>query len=266
MAKKHKIHEAIKELEQTVSKTPASWQGVAKQIGVARSTLRRWRTGQSIPKEKYLEQIKKTNHMLVNEFPQGTLEERHSKSLLQIGWDDNEWYVRRGRKSLFRKLMYDEGQRLAGLGLVMEEIADFWNINRSTLNRWAKNKPDFKAALKKGRIAADVTVEKSLFKRAIGYEFVETHYKETVVGRGATARTIRYKDKEVAKLMAADVTAQIFWLKNRRPEKWRDDRGLSLFGPEGEAVSIRFVEEKPNRKKDPMPPPINNSVKEEETK
>lgn len=140
--------------------------------------------------------------------------------------------------------MYDEGPKLAALGLTMQEIADFWDVNRATLNRWAKRRPDFRAALKRGKVKADTNVVKSLFKRAVGYRYTEIHYKETVITEGKRAgEVVRYKEKEVVKEMPPDPTSIIFWEKNRQPEKWKDDRALLLTGDkDGTPVPIQFVE------------------------
>lgn len=60
----------------------------------------------------------------------------------------------------------------------------------------------------------DLQVENALLKRALGYDYEETVTVELTGGRKQT--------RKMTKHMAADVTAQIFWLKNRRPDRWRD--------------------------------------------
>jgi hypothetical protein len=73
-------------------------------------------------------------------------------------------------------------------GLTDEQIAHNMGIRRTTLYDWKNKYPDINDALKKGKEIVDYEVENALLKRA----------------------------------KQGDVTAQIFWLKNRRPEKWRD--------------------------------------------
>ena len=73
-------------------------------------------------------------------------------------------------------------------GLKDEQIAHNIGIRRTTLYDWKNKYPDINDALKKGKEIVDYEVENALLKRA----------------------------------KQGDVTAQIFWLKNRRPEKWRD--------------------------------------------
>ena len=55
-----------------------------------------------------------------------------------------------------------------------------------------------------------------MLQRALGYEYTETT-REYIPELGEMHVT-----KEVTKQVAPDTTAQIFWLKNRKPQDWRD--------------------------------------------
>ena len=77
-------------------------------------------------------------------------------------------------------------------------------------------------ALKKGKEVVDIQVENALLKRALGYEFIEVTKELTDAGLLIT--------KEVTKLQAPDTTAAIFWLKNRKPNEWRDKSQTELSG------------------------------------
>lgn len=77
-------------------------------------------------------------------------------------------------------------------------------------------------ALKKGKEVVDIQVENALLKRALGYEFVEVTKELTDAGLLVT--------KEVTKQQAPDTTAAIFWLKNRKPNEWRDKTQTELSG------------------------------------
>lgn len=100
-------------------------------------------------------------------------------------------------------------------GLTDEQIAHNMGISRSTLNEWKKKYPDISDTLKKGKDVVDIQVENALLKRALGYKYKETTKKLTKSG-------FMMVTKEVIKEVVPDTTAQIFWLKNRRPDKWRD--------------------------------------------
>lgn len=133
-----------------------------------------------------------------------------------------------GRPSKYdpdRHSLWAEG--LAKLGKTEDEIAAAFGISRSTLHEWKKAHPELSVALKIGKSEADTTVERSLFKRAIGYEYEEVK----IVNDGErTEKTI--------KQVAPDTTAQIFWLKNRKPDEWRDKVHQEITGKDGGPVEI----------------------------
>lgn len=103
-------------------------------------------------------------------------------------------------KGKYRKWLEPEGLLLlrgwARDGLSDEQIAHNMGIYVSTIYEWKKKYKEIDEALKKGKEVADYQVENALFKRAID----------------------------------GDTTAQIFWLKNRRPDKWRDKQQLEHSG------------------------------------
>lgn len=100
-------------------------------------------------------------------------------------------------------------------GLTEEQIAHNCGIASKTLRAWKKAYSPISTALKKGKEVVDLEVENALFKRAIGYDYEETKTEQTA--NGVSVTTYR-------RHMPPDTTAQIFWLKNRKPEVWRDKR------------------------------------------
>lgn len=109
-------------------------------------------------------------------------------------------------------------------GLTDEQIATNIGIAYSTLRDWRDKYPALSAALKKGKEVVDRQVENALLQRALGYEYTETT-REYIPELGEMHVT-----KEVTKQIAPDTTAQIFWLKNRKPQDWRDKRDVDLSG------------------------------------
>ena len=109
-----------------------------------------------------------------------------------------------------------EGDRLLKLegwardGLTDEQISRNMGIAYSTFREWKKKYSAFSAVLKRSKDVVDREVENALFKRAMGYKYDEVTYE-----RGEEV-------KRVTKEVAPDTTAQIFWLKNRKPAEWRD--------------------------------------------
>ena len=99
-------------------------------------------------------------------------------------------------------------------GLTDEKISEKMQINVATLYRWKNDYCEICEALKRGKEVVDRQVENALLKRALGYEYEEV--KEKFENGICVERTITKKE------VVADTTAQIFWLKNRKPDEWRD--------------------------------------------
>ena len=125
-------------------------------------------------------------------------------------------------KGKFEEWLTDDGLLLiegwARDGLTDEQIAHNMGINPATLYKWQKEHSEISNALKKGKAPVDFEVENALLKRALGYSAKEVMTEELVNADGSTSTRTRTTLKPVP----PDVTAQIFWLKNRRPDKWRD--------------------------------------------
>lgn len=103
-------------------------------------------------------------------------------------------------------------------GLTDEQIAHNMGIKRQTLYDWQNRFPDISDAIKKGKAPVDIQVENALLKKALGYEYEETITEVEELAGGKQKKHIR----KVLKHCPPDTTAQIFWLKNRRPDRWRD--------------------------------------------
>lgn len=127
-------------------------------------------------------------------------------------------------KGKYEKWLQPEGLLKIGAwardGLTDEQIAHNMRITPSTLYEWKKHYSEISEALKKGKEIVDIEVENALLKKAKGYS-----YKETIKERVLNTKTGKIEmvvTKEVTKEVQPDTTAAIFWLKNRRPDLWRD--------------------------------------------
>lgn len=118
-----------------------------------------------------------------------------------------------GRPSKYNPDFNFQVEKLAKLGATDKEIADFFNIQESTLNNWKIEHPEFMESIKRGKIIADSNVAQSLYHRAIGYQHKDTDIR--VVDKGIV-------ETPIVKYYPPDPTAAIFWLKNRRSKEWRD--------------------------------------------
>ena len=113
-------------------------------------------------------------------------------------------------------------------GLTDEQIAHNMGVAYSTLRVWRDKYSALSAALKRGKEVVDIQVENALLKRALGYS-----YKETTRESQFNPQTEQYElvvTKEVTKEVVPDTTAQIFWLKNRKPDGWRDKKDIEHSG------------------------------------
>lgn len=117
-------------------------------------------------------------------------------------------------------------------GLIDEQIADNIGIKRPTLYEWKNRYPDISDALKRGKEVIDRHVENALLKRALGYQYDEVTKEAAQRLNPETGQfvDVMVETKRVTKEVQGDVTAQIFWLKNRRPDKWRDKQDVQLSG------------------------------------
>lgn len=105
-------------------------------------------------------------------------------------------------------------------GLIETQIAKNLGISKATMENYKKNHLDFLDSLKRGKAVVDIEVENKLFQRAKGYTYEEI-IKEPVRNK-ETGETTMEITKIVKKEVIPDTTAQIFWLKNRKPSEWRD--------------------------------------------
>lgn len=116
-------------------------------------------------------------------------------------------------------------------GLTEEQIAANCGVNVKTLWDWKSKFDPICNAIKKGKEVVDYEVENALLKRALGYEYQEERVEHSDKDGYKVIQTIRH--------VPGDTTAQIFWLKNRRPEKWRDRRETSTFNEQEQADAVR---------------------------
>jgi len=112
------------------------------------------------------------------------------------------------RQTIYKRDGWDEKlcviQGWARDGLTDEQIAGKMGIGVTTLYDYKKKYPEFMKALKKGKEVVDREVENSLLEQA----------------------------------RSGNMTAIIFWLKNRKPRQWRDKQTREISGPEGGAIEV----------------------------
>jgi hypothetical protein len=137
------------------------------------------------------------------------------------------------------KAEYVQRAKLAcQIGMTDRELAQLFGVTQTTINNWKIVYPEFAEALRTGKALADQRVERALYHRAIGYSF---DAEEVFQYKGKIIRT------HVVRHVPPDTTAQIFWLKNRRRNDWRDvhkheaypDNPINKMSPDELRASIR---------------------------
>lgn len=114
-------------------------------------------------------------------------------------------------------------------GLTNEQIAQNIGCRRETLSSWTKKHPNIANALKKGKEVVDIQVENALLKRALGFHYIE----EMATPAGEVVALTKYEKP--------DVTAGIYWLRNRKRDTWNNKDGIDL---EKIAAEIEYTKKK----------------------
>ncbi|WP_341405398.1 hypothetical protein [Luteolibacter soli] len=125
-------------------------------------------------------------------------------------------------------------EKLYKLGAGDEEVAGFFGVRVEVLERWMRRHGEFAEGVRRGRMWADAEVAERLFQRAMGYsrEVVK------VMSRGGKEEPVRVPYEEH---YPPDVRACIFWLRNRRPDLWRER--VLLESGDGEGTMLLEVSE-----------------------
>jgi len=159
-----------------------------------------------------------------------------------------------GRPSAFKQEYCEQVEKLCKLGATDKELADFFCVAESTINKWKKDHREFSESLKRGKLLADANVADRLYQRAIGFEHDSEEIKvipgnkqpkskhwpadgeESEEGDNAGSDHPCIVRVPIRKVYPPDTVACIFFLKNRQPKKWRDKVEQGFTNGEGEDV------------------------------
>ncbi len=120
-----------------------------------------------------------------------------------------------GRPSAYKPEYAQIAKVMCELGATNAELADAFQVGTGTINYWRAAHVEFSDAVRPAKEKADDCVEYSYFQRAVGYSydavkiFMPAGREKPVI--------VPYREH-----VPPDPNAGAFWLKNRRPEKWRD--------------------------------------------
>lgn len=132
-----------------------------------------------------------------------------------------------GRPSKYKPEFPAQARKLCALGATNPELADFFGVHLDTIDEWKNRHPEFSDALKDAKEQLDAKVERRLFERAMGY----SHPAIKMFQAGGMILREEYTEH-----YPPDTTAAIFWLKNRRPEQWREVKAIEMTGKDGGAM------------------------------
>ena len=136
---------------------------------------------------------------------------------------------RPGRPTLYRPEYAEQAAKLCRLGATDIELGDFFGVDRTTIWRWSQEHEAFCNALKAGKEAADERVERSLYAKATGYSFDAVK----ILQHEGSPVVVPYREH-----IPPSDTAAIFWLKNRRPDLWRDRQQHEHTGRDGGPITV----------------------------
>ena len=128
------------------------------------------------------------------------------------------------RPTKYQEAYAEQARKLCLLGYTDVELADFFEVSEATINNWKLEYPEFLESIKKGKAVADGDVASNLYHRAMGYTAKEKREEKTAEG---------FKEVDAEKHIPGDVTAMIFWLKNRQKDKWREKQEVNHTSDDG---------------------------------
>lgn len=140
-----------------------------------------------------------------------------------------------GRPSDYKPEYAKQALHLCKLGATDAEMAEFFGCSAPTLYRWQAEHEDFRKSIKLGKETPDARVERSLYQRAVGYSHPDVHVSNY---QGEVTLT------PIVKHYPPDVAAAFIWLKNRRPELWRDKQEIEHTGQVEFAEALKVARER----------------------
>ena len=137
-----------------------------------------------------------------------------------------------GRPTLYKPENAEIARIACMLGATNALLAERFEVSRSTIDNWIASIPDFSDAVRKGREVADGAVVSALYARAVGQQHKVTR---------AFCHDGKPITVDVTVDLPPDVRACMFWLRNRLPQQWREDR--PIVDARTEAELLRDLEE-----------------------
>lgn len=143
--------------------------------------------------------------------------------------------AKQGRKGAYSEWVSGNGLKTVckwvKLGVSIKQVAHNIGVHEGTIYEWMKRFPEFAKAIKEAKQVPDLEVENAMFDAAVGRTTITKTRTILDVKTGMPVRIERIEEQ-----VPPNITAQIFWMKNRQPERWRDINRTELSGTNGEAI------------------------------
>ncbi len=121
--------------------------------------------------------------------------------------------MKKGRPTRYKKEFAEQAYKLCQLGATDNQLADFFGVSEVTINTWKKKHSEFLKSIKNSKYDFDTKIEMSLAQRAMGF----SHPDVKVFNNDGTPLVV-----PITKHYPPDTGACVFWLKNRKPNQWRE--------------------------------------------
>ena len=156
--------------------------------------------------------------------------------------------AKRGPVSSYKPEHCAHARKLCSGGAINRELAEFFAVSQRTIGNWLARYPEFKEAVRHGRMAADAVIAESLYEKAKGYERPVVK----IVEINGEPKEIRYIEH-----MPPDARACTFWLRNRRPQNWSENNEASRVDIEARLAELEAAGERARRAREK---PCENSI------
>lgn len=151
-----------------------------------------------------------------------------------------------GRKPLWDELnMPDKLESVKGWamnGSTDIEICEMLGISHDTFYKWKNEKPEFSEAIKKGKYESNGELLNSAFKQSTGFYFTEEQavkVRDVEVFDGKPFQVDKVEVVKVTKYALPNPTMNIFMLKNRIPEQYKDKHDIEHSG----SLAVKIVDD-----------------------
>jgi hypothetical protein len=124
-----------------------------------------------------------------------------------------------GRPTEYSSEFVQRAADLCANGATDMELADEFDVTVRTIYAWRAKHPEFLHAIRAAKEIADERVERSMYHKAVGFEY--TSVKIFMPAGASEPVYAPYRE-----YFPPDTAAAFAWLKNRKPDQWREKSEL----------------------------------------